>query len=110
MQITEHLTLAILLVMVFLSLKYCVMQTVLKPVVMYHRNMQMHYANLQICKFGLCYQPSQLFIIRDINFSDPLLNLRFIKRSFHPTTVFRIYHVPKLQREVRWHRISTNLT
>ena len=39
--------------MLFLSLKYCVMLTVLKPVLMYDRNMQMHYANLPHCVANL---------------------------------------------------------
>ena len=75
MQITKLLTLAILLVMLFLSLKYCVMLTVFKPVLVYDWNMQMPF----LCKFAtLCHQPSQQFVIRDINFSDPLLNFSFI--------------------------------
>ena len=39
--------------MLFLSLKYCVMLTVLKPVLMYDRNMQMRYANLPHCVTNL---------------------------------------------------------
>ena len=39
MQITKHLTWSILLVMLFLSLKGCVMLTVLKPVLMYDTDM-----------------------------------------------------------------------
>ena len=54
MQITKLLTLAILLVMLFLSLKYCVMLTVFKPVLVYDRNMQMpFYANLPHCVTNL---------------------------------------------------------
>ena len=60
------------------------MLTVLKPVLVYDRK----YADAFICKFiTLCHQHSQQFVIRDINFSDPL----------------RIYHVPKLQRKIRRH-------
>ena len=51
MQITKLLTLAILLVMLFLSLKYCVMVTVLKSVLMYDGNM--YYANLSHCVTNL---------------------------------------------------------
>ena len=51
MQITKLLTLAILLVMLFLSLKYCVMVTVLKSVLMYDGDM--HYANLPHCVTNL---------------------------------------------------------
>ena len=39
--------------MLFLSLKYCVMLTVLKPVLMNDRNMQMHCANLPHCVANL---------------------------------------------------------
>ena len=51
----------------------------------------------------LFIQNNSQFVIGDIDFSDPLLNFSFIKRSFHPSTMFRINHVPKLQREVRRH-------
>ena len=40
-----------------------------------------------------------------MNFSDPLLNFSFTIRRFHHSPMFRIHHVPKLQRdqrEVRW--------
>ena len=59
------------------------------------------HADTFICKFAtLCHQPSQQFLIRDINFSDPLLNFSFIKRAFILSPTFRIYHVPKLQRKI----------
>ena len=77
MQITKHLILAVLLVILFLSLKYCVMLTLLNP----------SSCRIGICKFAtLCHQPSQLFVIRNMNFSDPL-NFSFIKRRFHPSPV-----------------------
>ena len=50
-QITKHLTLVILLVMVFLSLEYCVMVAVLKSVLMYDGDMR--YANLPHCVTNL---------------------------------------------------------
>ena len=92
MQITENLTLAILLVMVFLSLKYCVMQTVLKPVVMYHRNMQMHYANLPHCVTNLhSYLLSGISIFQILYLIYSLLKGAFILLLCFEYTTYRNY-------------------
>ena len=73
--------------MLFLSLKYCVMLTVLKPVLMYDRNMQMHYANLPHCVANL-----HSYLLSGISiFQIPYLILASFKGAFIP--LLRIYHV-----------------
>ena len=104
---TKHLTLAILLVMLFLSLKYCVMLTVLKPVLVYDRPMQIHmYANLPHCVTNL---HSDLLSGISI-FQNLYLILTSFKGAFILSPTFRIYHVPKLKRKIRRHHSSINLT
>ena len=100
-------TLAILLVMLFLSLKYCVMLTVFKPVLVYDRNMQMpFYANFPHCVTNLHSNLLSGISIFQILY----LILASFKGAFILSTTFRMYHVPKLQRKIRRHHFSTNLT
>ena len=84
-------TLAILLVMLFLSLKYCVMLTVLKPVLVYDRTMQMLlYANLPHCVTNL-----HSGLLSGISIFQILyLILASFKGAFILSPTFRIYHVP----------------
>ena len=99
-------TLAILLVMLFLSLKYCVMLTVLKPVLVYDRTMQMHlYANLPHCVTNLHSDLLSGISIFQILY----LILASFKGAFILSPTFQIYHVPKLQRKIRRHHFSANL-
>ena len=83
------------------------MLTVLKPVLVYDRNMQIDLcANLPHCVTNL---HSNLLSGISI-FQSLYLILASFKVAFILSPTFRIYHVPKLQRKIRQHRFSTNLT
>ena len=83
------------------------MLTVLKCVLVYDRNMQMHsYANLLHCVTNLHSNLLSGISIFQILY----LILASLKVAFILCLTFRIYHVPKLQRKIRRHHFATNLT
>ena len=82
------------------------MLTVLKPVLVYDRNMQMHLcANLPHCVTNLHSNLLSGISIFQILY----LILASFKVAFILSPTFRIYHVLKLQRKIRRHHFSTNL-
>ena len=83
------------------------MLTVLKPVLVYDRNMQMHlYANLPHCVTNLHSNLLSGISIFQILY----LILASFKGAFILSPTFRIYHVLKLQRKIRRDHFSQNLT
>ena len=83
------------------------MLTVLRPVLVYDRSMQLHlYANLPHCVTNLRSNLLSGISIFQILY----LILASFKGAFVLSPTFRIYHVPKLQRKIRRHHFSTDLT
>ena len=81
------------------------MLTVLKSVLVYNRNMQIHlYANLPHCVTNL----QSNLLSRISIFQILYLILALFKGAFILSPTFRIYHVPKLQRKIRRHHFSTD--
>ena len=82
------------------------MLTVLKPVLVYDSNMQMHlYANLSHCVTNIHSNLLSGISIFQILY----LVLASFKGAFILSPTFQIYHVPKLQRKIRRHHFSANL-
>ena len=92
--------------MLFLSLKYWVMRTVFKPVLVYDRDMQMHLPH--------CVTNLHSYLLKGISIYQILcLISASFKGAFILSPTFRMYHAPKVQtvqRKVRRHHFSTNLT